>query len=100
MAFACGDLNTTIAAAAGHDAVLFCELRQAFIDSLSRQVDLLARARCDANWQVSALRLKGLAASFHVEPLILLAESALDSAPGEPGIIRKIRKFLEGYAAS
>ena len=100
MAFAFGDLNTTLAAAAGPDAALFNELRQAFIDSLSHHIDLLSRARCDGNWQVSALRLKGLAASFHAEPLKLLAESALEAAPGEPAIVRRMQKFLEDYAAS
>ena len=31
--------------------------------------DLMRRARCDANWNVAALRLKGLAATFGIVPL-------------------------------
>lgn len=97
MAYASGDLDATIAAAAGDDPALFSDLRQAFIDSLTRQIDLLGRARCDGNWQVAALRLKGLAASFHAEPLILLANEAIEGAPGDPAVVRRMRTFLEDF---
>ena len=82
MAYESGALDATLAAAAGEDAALFAELRLAFIESVARQVDLLRRSRCDGNWHVAAMRLKGLAASFHAELLLLLAEEALDAAPG------------------
>lgn len=98
MAYEAGALDATLAAAAGEDAVLFAELRTAFAESLARQIDLLRRARCDGNWQVAALRLKGLAASFHAEQLIVLAEEALDSAPGEPGVVRRLQAFLDDFA--
>jgi len=98
MAFESGALDATLAAAAGDDAVLLAELRMAFRDSLERQVDLLRRARCDGNWTVAAMRLQGLAASFHAEPLIALAEQALLAAPGEPTIIRKMEHFLREFA--
>ena len=64
MAYESGALDATLAAAAGDDEVLLGELRRAFIESLARQVDLLSRARCDGNWQMAAMRLKGLAVSF------------------------------------
>jgi hypothetical protein len=99
MAYEAGALDATLAAAAGDDEALFSELRSAFIDSLGRQVDLLRRSRCDGNWQVAAMRLKGLAASFHAEPLIVLAEEALDAAPGEPGVVRRIQHFLDEFSA-
>ena len=99
MAYLSGDLDATLAAAAGEDAALFAELRGAFIESLERQVDLLRRSRCDGNWQVAAMRLRGLAASFHAEPLIVLADEALDSAPGEPGIVRRLQAFLDDFSA-
>ncbi|MDE2436890.1 MAG: Hpt domain-containing protein [Sphingomonadales bacterium] len=98
MAYEAGALDATLAAAAGEDAQLFSELRQAFIESLGNQVDLLRRARCDGNWQIAALRLKGLAASFHAEPLLALAEEALDAAPGEPTVVRRIQAFLDDFA--
>ena len=100
MVYEAGALDATLAAAAGEDSELFAELRLAFVESLARQVDLLRRARCDGNWQVAAMRLKGLAASFHAEQLILLAEEALDSAPGEPGIVRRLQAFLDDFAAA
>jgi len=46
--------------------------------------------RSDRPWE----RLKGLGASFHAPDLVTLADEALDSAPGEPVVIRK----LEGFA--
>jgi HPt (histidine-containing phosphotransfer) domain-containing protein len=98
MAYEVGALDATIAAAAGEDPVLFSELRQAFTESLDRQIDLLRRSRCDGNWQMAALRIKGLAASFHAEALILLAEEALDGAPGDPAVIRRIQTFRDEFA--
>ena len=94
MAYATGELDATFAAAAGEDPELLGELRAVFAESLARQIDLLRRARCDGNWTVAAMRLKGLGASFHAPHLVELAEEALDSAPGEPVVIRK----LEGFA--
>lgn len=99
MAYEAGALDATLAAAAGDDPALFAELRVAFIDSLARQVDLLRRARCDGNWQVSALRLKGLAASFNAEPLIALADEAIEAAPGDPVAVRNLQAFLDEFAA-
>jgi hypothetical protein len=95
MAYVSGALDATLAAAAGDDPALFAELRIAFIESLTRQLDLLGRARCDGNWHVAAMRLKGLASSFNAEPLMLLAEEAIEAAPGEPSVVRKIKSFLE-----
>jgi hypothetical protein len=100
MAYLSGDLDATLAAAAGEDAALFAELRAAFIESLERQIDLLRRARCDGNWQVAAMRLRGLAASFHAEPLLALADEALDCAPGEPGVVRRLQAFLDEFSAA
>ena len=97
MAYQAGALDATLAAAAGDDEALFVELRLAFIESLDRQVDLLRRSRCDGNWQMAAMRLKGLAASFHAEPLLVLAEEALDAAPGEPTVIRRLQSFLDDF---
>jgi hypothetical protein len=98
MAYVAGALDATLAAAAGDDPVLFAELRIAFIESLRRQLDLLGRARCDGNWHVAAMRLKGLASSFNAEPLMLLAEEAIEAAPGEPSVVRKIKSFLDEFS--
>lgn len=90
MAFESGALNATLAAAAGDDAALMAELRAAFVESARRQLDLMRRARCDGNWNIAAMRLKGLAASFHASELSQFAEEALICAPGEPTVLRKI----------
>jgi HPt (histidine-containing phosphotransfer) domain-containing protein len=97
MAYESGAFDATFAAAAGDDPALAMELRVAFAESAARQVDLLRRARCDGNWQVAAMRLKGLAASFQAEHLIALADEALEAAPGEPGIVRKLQAFLDEF---
>ena len=99
MAYESGALDATLAAAAGDDPALLAELRKAFTESLETQVDLLKRSRCDGNWNLAAMRLKGLAASFHAEGLIVLAEEALDAAPGEPVVIRKLENFVREFAA-
>lgn len=98
MAYESGALDATLAAAAGEDPALIAELRVAFAESAQKQMDLLKRARCDGNWNVAAMRLKGLAASFHAEELLTLADEALSSAPGEPVVIRKIERFLAEFA--
>jgi hypothetical protein len=85
-----GALNTALFAAAGDDSALIAELRQAFVESAHRQIDLMSRSRCDANWHYSCLRLKGLAASFDAVELLDLAAEAADGAPGDPVVLRKL----------
>lgn len=99
MAFECGNLDSTFAAAAGDDPALMRELRDVFAESVERQLDLLRRSRCDANWEMAAQRLKGVAAGFNADGLIELAEEALSSAPGEPTVIRKIETFHREFVA-
>jgi len=98
MAFESGALDATLAAAAGDDPALLGELRGAFLESAAKQLDLLKRSRCDGNWNVAAMRLKGLAASFHAQDLLVAAENALASAPGEPAAIRDIEAVLARFA--
>lgn len=95
MAFESGALDATIAAAAGDDAALMAELRATFVESARRQLDLLRRSRCDGNWSVAAMRIKGLAASFHVEDLMQLAQQALDGVPGDPAILKRIDLVIQ-----
>ena len=94
MSFEYGALDAALAAAVGDDQSLIEELRGAFLESANRQVDLLGRARCDANWQYAAWRLKGLAASFGASQVIDLADEAANSAPGDPVILRKLEKAV------
>lgn len=85
-----GAFDTALKAAAGDDAALAAELRASFVESARRQLSLLSRSRCDANWQYTSWRLKGLAASFGATRLIELADEAGDGAPGDPVVIRKL----------
>ncbi|HEX4874092.1 MAG: Hpt domain-containing protein [Sphingorhabdus sp.] len=90
-----GAFDTSLNAAAGDDPALVEELRRAFIESAKRQVDLLGRSRCDANWLYCCYRLKGLAASFGVTEVISLADEAHDGAPGDPVVVRKLATYLQ-----
>jgi HPt (histidine-containing phosphotransfer) domain-containing protein len=94
MAYDPGTLEAALSAAVGSDLALIAELRRAFLESAERQIDLLSRARCDANWTMAALRLKGLCASFGVNNVMNLADEALESAPGDPVILRKISRAI------
>lgn len=97
MAYDPGALVSALAAAVGNDSALVDELRAAFIESAERQHDLMGRSRCDANWVIAGSRLKSVAASFNVTGLVELANEALDGAPGDPVILRKIGKALEAF---
>ena len=100
MAYDSGALNASLAAAVGSDFELMAELRTAFVESAARQLDLMGRSRCDANWELAASRLKSLAASFGAVGLIALADEALDGAPGDPVVLRKIAAAIEEFALS
>lgn len=98
MAYDPGTLNASLAAAVGNDSELMAELRLAFAESAARQLDLLGRSRCDANWGIAAARLKSIAASFGLTGLIALADEALQGAPGDPAVLRKIGAALDEFA--
>jgi len=94
-----GALNASLAAAVGSDLALMAELRAAFVESAARQLDLMGRSRCDANWTLAASRLKSLAASFGAVGLMALADEALDGAPGDPVVLRKLDAAIGDFAA-
>ena len=100
MAYDPGALNASLAAAVGSDPALMAELRSAFVESAARQLDLMGRSRCDANWQFAAARLKSVAASFCAVGLLALADEALDGAPGDPVVLRKLAAAIDDFAAS
>lgn len=93
-----GNLQAALSAAVGSDHALIADLRRAFMESAERQLDLLARARCDANWIMAGLRLKGLCASFGVTDVMALADEALEGAPGDPVVLRKLDAALAKVA--
>ncbi len=93
-----GALSASLAAAVGADSQLLAELRDAFVESAARQVDLMRRSRCDANWSYAASRLKSLAGSFGAVGLMKLADEALSGAPGDPVVIRRIAAAIDDFA--
>jgi HPt (histidine-containing phosphotransfer) domain-containing protein len=99
MAYDPGALHASLAAAVGSDPALMAELHAAFLESARRQVDLMSRSRCDANWAFAAERLKSLAASFGVIGLQALAQCALDGAPGDPVVLRDINRAIDDFAS-
>jgi len=98
MSFDSGPLDRYLNAAVGDDPAMTLDLRNAFTGSARDLSDLMRRARCDANWNVAALRLKGLAATFGIIPLIQLAEAAMAGAPGDPAILREINQAIDAIA--
>lgn len=100
MSYDPGALDANLAAAVGNDATLIADLRGAFLESAERHIDLLSRARCDANWQLAAWRLKGLAASFGVIGLMALADEAAEAAPGDPKALRRLRAAVTEFGES
>jgi HPt (histidine-containing phosphotransfer) domain-containing protein len=94
-----GALNASLAAAVGSDLALMAELRAAFVESAARQLDLMGRSRCDANWELAASRLKSLAASFGAVGMMALTDEALDGAPGDPVVLRKLGAAIKDFAS-
>jgi hypothetical protein len=90
MAYDPGALQTALAAAVGDDPGLIAELRFAFLASAHSHVDSLGRARSYVDWQKAACRPQSLAASFGAMRLTELANEALEAAPGDPAVLRRI----------
>lgn len=97
MSYDPGALSTALAAAVGDDPMLVAELRGAFVESAASLLDLLGRARCDANWRAAAWRLHGLSASFGALDLMALAGEAAAGAPGDPLVLRRIDEAVRSF---
>jgi len=95
MSFDSGPLDRYLSAAFGDDPAMAMDLRTAFTGSARDLSDLMRRSRCDANWEMAATRLKGLAATFGIIPLIQLAEAAIEGAPGDPAVLRQINLAID-----
>lgn len=98
MAYEPGTLEAALCAAVGSDHMLIADLRRAFIESAERQINLMTRSRCDANWTMAALKLKGLCASFGVSHMAALADQAIAGAPGDPVVLRKLSRAVTALA--
>lgn len=95
MAYDPGAIDATLAAAVGDDPALIAELRDAFLESANRALDLLDQADNDDAWRTAAWRLKGLSASFGAVRLMALAGEAAQAQPGDITTINRIRRAIE-----
>ncbi|GAA0336212.1 hypothetical protein GCM10009087_53360 [Sphingomonas oligophenolica] len=95
MAYDPGAIDATLAAAVGDEPQLIAELREAFLDGVHRGLDGLERARDAQEWRVSALRLKGLAASFGAIRLMAIATEAAEAELRNIDVLRKLRRAVE-----
>lgn len=94
MAYDPGALDAALAAAVGDDPTLMSELRDALVTSATKHAQQLSGARNDANWEIAACRLKGLAASFGAMQLMLAADEAVNAAPGDPVALRRVLRAI------
>jgi HPt (histidine-containing phosphotransfer) domain-containing protein len=94
------ELQSSLAAAVGEDAALIAELQRAFLESAQAHLEILAAARNDTDWVMSALRLQGLAASFGASPLMRLADDAAASMRGDAAILKRIGQELDQLRGS
>ena len=95
MAYDPGAIDATLAAAVGDEPQLIAELREAFLDGVQRGLDGLEHARDLQEWRTSALRLKGLAASFGAIRLMAIASEAAETEPQNIEVLRKLRRAAE-----
>jgi len=92
MAYDPGAIDATLAAAVGDEPALIAELREAFLDGVDRCVDALKAAESTDAWQIAALRLKGLSASFGAVRLMALASEAADSTVLDAALLRRLTR--------
>ncbi|TPG43361.1 Hpt domain-containing protein [Sphingomonas koreensis] len=95
MAYDPGAIDATLAAAVGDDPVLIAELREAFLESAKRALELLEAAENDDDWRAGAWRLKGLAASFGAVRLMALATEAAQAQSHDVAVLQRVRRAIE-----
>ena len=76
MTYGHGTIDSALAAVAGDEPALIHDLRQAFMEGVTRAVEAMHMAQGGPEWREAALRLKGLAASVSALPLMTLAGQA------------------------
>lgn len=97
MAYDPGALDSALAAAVGDDPALVAELRAVFFESAAKHLDAMKRASSDADWQIAAKRMMGLAASFGVTRLIDAAGNAADAPRGDATALRQVVRSIDSF---
>ena len=95
MAYDPGAIDATLAAAVGDEPQLIAELREAFLDGVRRSLEGMKAADSPDGWSTTALRLKGLAASFGAVRLMALASEAANGQAHDGAVLRKLHRAVE-----
>jgi len=95
MAYDPGAIDATLAAAVGDEPQLIAELREAFLDGVRRCLEGMKAADSPDAWSSTALRLKGLAASFGAVRLMALASEASTAQAHDGAVLRKLHRAVE-----
>lgn len=95
MAYDPGAIDATLAAAVGDEPTLIAELREAFLVSAQATLRALTVADGSDEWRAAAWRMKGLAASFGAVRLMALATELAHGVPGDPGLLKRVRRTVE-----
>ncbi|AJP71856.1 Hpt domain-containing protein [Sphingomonas hengshuiensis] len=95
MAYDPGAIDATLAAAVGDEPALIAELREAFLDGVRRCLETMKSADNADAWTTSALRLKGLAASFGAIRLMSAASEAATGQPHDSAVLRRLHRAFE-----
>ena len=90
MAYDPGAIDAALAAAVGDEPLLIAELRLAFIASVEAALTQMRMSTDIDAWTLAARRMKGLAASFGAVRLMAAAMAAIDSAPHDTEVMRRI----------
>ena len=95
MAYDPGAIDATLAAAVGDEPALIAELREAFQDGVRRCLEGMKSAESPDGWSSSALRLKGLAASFGAIRLMALASEAASGQAHDGAVLRRLHRAID-----
>ncbi len=95
MAYDPGAIDATLAAAVGDEPQLIADLREEFLDSVRRRLEAMKAAASPDDWRSSALRLKGLAASFGAVRLMALASEAATGQAHDGSVLRKLHRAVD-----
>lgn len=98
MSFEPGQLNQALLAAVGDSPELIAELRAAFVQSLERQLQVLATAPTADVWVDAAHRLRGLAASFGADEVMDAAAHAVHCRPGDRATLASLETACRALA--
>lgn len=94
MTYEHGTIDSALAAVAGDEPAVIQDLRQAFVEGVTRALEAMHLAEDGQEWREAALRLKGLAASVNALPLMTLAAQAPDHDVRDPALLDRIGEVV------